>query len=74
MAKGFAYSMIVLGVGVVLFIFGVYLVHELIVKFLKFAIGLFLIFISIPMILGGIGWWIRIFRKKPKVVRIHRHA
>ena len=74
MAKGFAYSMIVLGVGVVLFVIGAYLVHELIIKFLKFAIGLFLIFISIPMILGGIGWWFRMFRKRPKVVRIHRPA
>ncbi|MBW2972502.1 hypothetical protein KY359_05690 [Candidatus Woesearchaeota archaeon] len=70
--KRFTISIVVLGLGIVLFVLGSYLVHELILKFLKFAIGLFLIFISIPMILGGLGAW-RVLRGRPKVVRMYRH-
>jgi hypothetical protein len=47
-------------------------VQELILKFLKFAVGLFLIFISIPMMLGSIGWW-RFFGGRGKVTRIYRN-
>lgn len=65
-------SIIVFALGVALFALGVWLVEELILKFLKFAVGLFLIFISIPMMLGGAGLW-RYFRTRGKVVRIHRH-
>jgi uncharacterized membrane protein YfcA len=57
MARRFTGSLIVSIAGVALFVLGAYLVQELILKFLKFAVGLFLIFISIPMILGGIGMW-----------------
>jgi hypothetical protein len=64
-------SVVVFVLGVVLFALGIILVQELILKFLKFAVGLFLIFISIPMMLGGVGLW-RYFRRG-KVVRIHRH-
>ena len=72
MARPIAGSLVVFALGVVLFVLGIYLVEELILKFLKFAVGLFLIFISIPMMLGGAGLW-RYFRRKGKVVRIHRH-
>lgn len=57
-----AYSIIIFVIGVGLFILGAYLVQELILKFLKFAIGLFLIFISIPMIIGSFG--LRFFRRQ----------
>ncbi|MBW2964274.1 hypothetical protein KY363_02335 [Candidatus Woesearchaeota archaeon] len=65
-------SIVVFCIGVGLFCLGLYLVQELILKFLKLAIGLFLIFISIPMILGGVGMW-RYFRSRGKVVRVHQH-
>lgn len=68
----FAYSMMILIAGVALFVLGAYLVQELILKFLKFAVGLFLIFISIPMMLGSIGWW-RFFGGRGKVTRIYRN-
>jgi uncharacterized membrane protein YfcA len=68
----FAYSIIVFVAGVALFVLGAYLVSELILKFLKFAVGLFLIFISIPMMLGSIGWW-RFFGGRGRVTRIYRH-
>ncbi|MFH1063836.1 MAG: hypothetical protein V1729_02025 [Candidatus Woesearchaeota archaeon] len=55
--------------GLAFFIVGAYLVQELIFKFLKFAVGLFLIFISIPMILGGLGWGR--FVRRGKVVRMN---
>ena len=70
MARGFANTIAVFLIGVALFALGAYLVQELILKFLKFAIGLFLIFISIPMMLGSIGWW-KFFRRG-KVVRFYR--
>ncbi|MBT5021706.1 hypothetical protein HOK51_03650 [Candidatus Woesearchaeota archaeon] len=43
-------------VGVVLFVIGIALVQDLILKFIKFAIGLLLIFISLPLIFGSYGW------------------
>ena len=64
----FALSMVVLVIGIALFVVGAYLVSDLILKFLKFAVGLFLIFISLPMIFGSLGW-LR-FRGK-KVVRFY---
>lgn len=66
--RRFTGSLIVFALGIVLFVLGAYLVQDLILKFLKFAIGLFLIFISIPMMLGGIGMW-KFFRRG-KVVRL----
>ena len=71
MARRFTYSITIFILGAALFILGAYLVQELILKFLKFAVGLFLIFISIPMMLGGIGMW-KFFRRKGKVVRFYR--
>ena len=71
MARKFTYGLGVFIFGIVLFVIGAYLVHELIFKFIKFAIGLFLIFLSIPMILGSVGWW-RFF-KRGKVIRIRRN-
>jgi uncharacterized membrane protein YfcA len=68
----FAYSMIIFVIGVALFVLGAYLVADLIVKFLKFAVGLFLIFISIPMMLGTLGWW-KFFGKRGKVVRMYHN-
>jgi hypothetical protein len=70
MARQFTYSITIFIIGVALFILGAYLVQELILKFLKFAIGLFLIFISIPLMLGSLGWW-RVFTRKGKVVRVY---
>jgi uncharacterized membrane protein YfcA len=70
MARRFTYTITVFVIGVALFILGVYLVQDLILKFLKFAVGLFLIFISIPMIFGSVGW--RLFRRKGRVVRFYR--
>ena len=64
-------SIVVFVIGILLFVLGIVLVEELLFKFLKFAIGMFLIFISIPMILGSAGWWR--WTRKGKVVRIHRH-
>ena len=69
MARQFTYSLAIFIVGVGLFVLGVYLVQELILKFLKFAVGLFLIFVSIPMMLGSLGWW-RVFKGRARVVRI----
>jgi len=66
------YSLTIFVVGVGLFVLGAYLVQELIFKFLKFAIGLFLIFLAIPMMLGSVGWW-KVFRRKGKVVRVYRN-
>jgi uncharacterized membrane protein YfcA len=65
----FAASIIIMAAGVALFVVGAYLVSDLILKFLKFAVGLFLIFISVPMILGGLGW-LR-FQGRGKVVRFY---
>lgn len=62
-------NLIFFAVGVVAFVIGAYLVQELIFKFLKFAVGLLLIFLSIPLILGGLGWS-RI--RRGKVVRMYR--
>lgn len=62
MARRFTSSLIIFIAGVALFVLGAYLVQELILKFLRFAVGLFLIFISIPMMLGGIGMW-KFFRR-----------
>ncbi|MBT7902677.1 hypothetical protein HN587_02365 [Candidatus Woesearchaeota archaeon] len=42
--------------GVVLFAIGAFLVHDLILKFLKFAVGLLLIFISLPLLFGSVGF------------------
>jgi len=67
----FASSVIIFVIGVALFAVGAYLVSELILKFLKFAIGLFLIFISIPLMLGSFGWWR--FIKRGKVTRFYRN-
>jgi hypothetical protein len=61
--KNFAPGILLFILGGLLFVLGVYLVQDLILKFLKFAVGLFLIFISIPVILGGLGWWRFIKRK-----------
>ncbi|NQU79026.1 hypothetical protein HQ545_04630 [Candidatus Woesearchaeota archaeon] len=49
-------SLTVFVIGLLLFLVGAWLVQDLIIKFLKFAIGIFLIFISLPMMLGSIGW------------------
>ena len=70
MERRFTHSITVFLLGIAFFALGAYLVQELIVKFLRFAIGLFLIFISIPMILGGIGMW-KFFRRG-RVVRFYR--
>jgi uncharacterized membrane protein YfcA len=67
----FAVSIVVFAIGVALFVVGAYLVSDLILKFLKFAVGLFLIFIAIPMILGSIGWMR--FGGRGKVVRFYHH-
>ncbi|MBN1544501.1 hypothetical protein JW898_03500 [Candidatus Woesearchaeota archaeon] len=67
--RTFVYSLMFFVIGVALFILGAYLVQELIIKFLKFAVGLFLIFISVPLMLGSLGWW-RFFRRRGKVVRM----
>ncbi len=69
MGRQFTYSLIVFAIGICLFLLGAYLVQELIFKFLKFAVGLFLIFISVPMILGSVGFW-RFFRRG-RVIRIN---
>lgn len=65
-------GLIVFLVGLALFVVGAYLVQELIFKFLKFAVGLFLIFISVPMILGGLGWGK--FTRRSRVIRVNRGA
>ncbi|MFC1742095.1 hypothetical protein ACFL3V_06170 [Nanoarchaeota archaeon] len=70
MARGFGASLVVFGIGAVLFVLGIVLVQELILKFLKLAVGLFLIFISIPMMLGGAGWWR--WSRRGRVVRMQR--
>jgi uncharacterized membrane protein YfcA len=69
-AKSFTGAMIIFVMGVALFILGAYLVKDIIFKFLKFAVGLFLIFLAIPMMLGSVGW-LR-FGRRGRVVRIHR--
>lgn len=66
----FTGSLIIFAIGAGLLVLGIYLVQELIFKFLKFAVGLFLIFISLPMMLGSLGWWK--FRRRGRVVRMHR--
>jgi uncharacterized membrane protein YfcA len=68
--KRFGASIIIFVIGAALFIVGAWLVSELIVKFLKFAIGLFLIFISVPMMLGSVGWWR--FMRRGKVTRFYQ--
>ena len=57
--------------GIALFVLGAWLVHELILKFLKFAVGLLLIFISLPMIFGSIGW-MKFGPRKGRVVRFYK--
>lgn len=69
MARRFTYSITVFIIGVALFVLGIYLVQDLIMKFLKFAVGLFLLFVSIPMMLGSLGWW-RLLKGRAKVVRV----
>lgn len=62
--KRFMPGILLFILGGLLFVLGVYLVQDLILKFLKFAIGLFLIFLSLSLILGGLGWW-RFIRRGP---------
>ncbi|MBW2997640.1 hypothetical protein KY349_04845 [Candidatus Woesearchaeota archaeon] len=65
----YSYEIAIFIVGIALFVLGIYLVQDLILKFLKFAVGLFLIFVSIPMMLGSFGLR-RFFRGKARVVRV----
>ena len=70
--KSFAPGMILFLLGGLLFVLGVYMVQDLILKFLKFAVGLFLIFISLPLILGGLGWWR--FIRRGRVTRFYHEG
>ncbi len=71
--RALSYELAAFIVGVALFILGAVLVKDLIFRFLKFAVGIFLIFISIPLMLGSVGLW-RFFRgRKGRVVRMHRN-
>jgi len=70
-ARANQYGIAVFIFGIALFVLGAWLVHELFLKFLKFAIGLLLIFISLPMIFGSLGWMK--FRPRSRVVRVHRN-
>lgn len=65
----YSYEIGIFIIGVALFVLGIFLVQDLILKFLKFAVGLFLIFISIPMMLGSFGFR-RFFRGRARVVRM----
>ena len=47
---------VMLVIGICFFILGAYLVHDLIIKFLKFSIGMFLIILSLPLIFGSKFW------------------
>jgi uncharacterized membrane protein YfcA len=67
--KRYAPGILLFLLGGLLFVLGVYLVQDLIMKFLKFAIGLFLIFISLSLILGALGWWR--FIRRPNVTRFY---
>jgi len=71
MARQHTYSLIVFVLGIALLALGIYLVQDLIIKFLKFAVGILLIFLSLPMIFGSVGFW-RFFRRG-KVIRIERN-
>lgn len=66
-----SYGFAVFVFGVALFVLGAWLTHELILKFLKFAVGLFLIFISLPMIFGSLGW-MKFGSSKGRVVRFYQ--
>jgi surface polysaccharide O-acyltransferase-like enzyme len=62
--------MIVFMLGIGVLALGIYLSHDLIIKFLKFAIGMLLIFISLPMIFGSFGYWR--YMSRGKVIRLNK--
>ena len=70
MSKHIPRRAIILVIGIALFIIGAYLIHDLILKFLKFSIGLFLILISLPLIFGSKIWIRR--PKRAKVIKTVR--